>query len=69
MRLRYCEAFARYGAKLRRGQLSLCALAPDGSLVISLSEHKFTRGGRYIDRLSEGSNYRDRPGYRELAER
>jgi len=69
MRLRYCEAFARYGAKVRSGQLSLCALAPDGSLVISLSEHKFMRGGRYVDRLSEVSKYRDRAGYLELAER
>ena len=63
MKLRYCEAFARYGAKLRSGQLSVCALAPDGSLVISLSEHKFTRGGRYVDRLSEVSKYRDRASY------
>lgn len=40
--LGYAEAFARYGAKLKNVQWSVCALAPDGSLVVSLWQHHFS---------------------------
>jgi len=40
-KLGFAEAFARYGAKLRSVQWSVCAEAPDGSLVVSLWEHQF----------------------------
>ena len=39
--LAFAEAFARYGATLRNVQWSVCAEAPDGSLVVSLWEHHF----------------------------
>jgi hypothetical protein len=39
--LGYAEAFSKYGAKLKNVQWSVCAEAPDGSLVVSLWEHHF----------------------------
>ncbi len=39
--LAFAEAFARYGAKLRNVQWSVCADAPDGTLVVSLWQHHF----------------------------
>jgi len=39
--LRFAEAFSKYGAKLKNVQWSVCAEAPDGSLVVSLWEHHF----------------------------
>jgi hypothetical protein len=39
--LGYGEAFATYGAKLKNVQWSVCADAPDGSLVVSLWQHHF----------------------------
>jgi hypothetical protein len=33
------QAFARYGAKLKNPQWSMCALAPNGDLVVSLWVH------------------------------
>ena len=69
MKLRYAEAFARYGAKLRNKTWSLCAVAPDKSLVICLWACKFKRGGKYVDKLSRVSGYRTLPGYRELGEK
>jgi len=39
--LGFAEAFAEYGAKLKNVQWSVCADAPDGSLVVSLWEHHF----------------------------
>jgi hypothetical protein len=46
--LGYAEAFAKYGAKLKNVQWSICADAPDGSLVVSLWQHHFlpVRGGK-----------------------
>lgn len=41
--LGFAEAFSRYGAKLKNVQWSVCAEAPDGSLVVSLWEHNFLR--------------------------
>ena len=69
MKLRYAEAFARYGAKLRNKTWSWCAVAPDNSLVISLWAGKFKRGGKYVDNLSRVSGYRVLPGYVELGEK
>jgi hypothetical protein len=37
--LKFTDAFATYGAKLRNVQWSVCALAPNGDLVVSLWEH------------------------------
>jgi hypothetical protein len=39
--LAFAEAFAKYGAKLHNVQWSVCAVAPDGSLVVSLWRHHF----------------------------
>jgi hypothetical protein len=39
--LRFAEAFAKYGAKPKNVQWSVCADAPDGALVVSLWEHHF----------------------------
>ena len=41
--LAFAEAFAKYGAKLRNVQWSVCAAAPDGSLVVSLWSHHFEK--------------------------
>jgi hypothetical protein len=50
--LGYAEAFAKYGAKLKNVQWSVCAEAPDGSLVVSLWQHHFLppNGGAAICR-------------------
>lgn len=39
--LGFAEAFSKYGAKLKNVQWSVCADAPDGSLVVSLWQHHF----------------------------
>lgn len=41
--LAFAEAFAKYGAKLRNVQWSVCADAPDGSLVVSVWQHHFEK--------------------------
>jgi len=41
--LAFAEAFAKYGAKLKNVQWSVCAVAPDGSLVVSLWHHHFEK--------------------------
>ena len=41
--LAFAEAFSKYGAKLKNVQWSVCADAPDGSLVVSLWQHHFDR--------------------------
>jgi hypothetical protein len=38
----FAEAFSKYGAKLKNVQWSVCAEAPDGSLVVSLWQHHFS---------------------------
>lgn len=50
--LRFSEAFSKYGAKLKNVQWSVCAQAPDGSLVVSLWEHHFlsAKDGRAVCR-------------------
>ncbi|MEP7216637.1 MAG: hypothetical protein ABI782_10330 [Anaerolineaceae bacterium] len=42
-RLTISEAFARYGATLKHVNWSVSAEAPDGSLVVSLWQHHFTK--------------------------
>jgi hypothetical protein len=65
-KLGYAEAFAKYGARLRNVRWSVCAEAPDGSLVVSLWEHLFENQKgqtiRYVDDLSRWKG----PGNREL---
>lgn len=39
--LAFSEAFAKYGAKLKNVQWSVCADAPDGALVVSLWQDLF----------------------------
>ena len=67
--LGFAEAFAKYGAILRNVQWSVCAEAPDGSLVVSLWEHQFEppRDGAVIcrDSFARWSG----PGNREFRER
>lgn len=41
--LGYAEAFAKYGAKLKNVQWSVCAETPDGALVVSLWSHHFEK--------------------------
>ncbi len=54
--LSFTGAFAKYGAALPNPQWAFSAIAPDGALVISCWQHKFTipeKGLlRYSDRLS-----------------
>ena len=40
-KLGFAEAFAKYDAKLKNVNWSVCAEAPDGSLVVSLWQHHF----------------------------
>ncbi len=44
------EAFAKYGTKLKNAMWSVCAEAPDGSLVVSLWQHHFGKatGGAIV---------------------
>lgn len=42
-KLGFAEAFGKYGAKLKNVNWSVCATAPDGSLVVSLWSHHFRR--------------------------
>lgn len=67
--LRFAEAFSKYGAKLKNVQWSVCAEAPDGSLVVSLWEHHFSlpKDGRVLcrDRFDRWKG----PGNTEFRER
>jgi|SRR5215471_2461754 len=65
VKMKYTEAFARFGAKLTNPQWGLSAIAPDGTLVVALSQEKFTQGGRYVEVFSRANG----PGYRELRQR
>ena len=67
--LGFAEAFLTYGATLKNVQWSVCAEAPDGSLVVSLWEHHFLppKDGRVVcrdrfDRWAGAGNteFRDR---------
>jgi hypothetical protein len=41
--LGYAESFAKYGARLKNVNWSVCAEAPDGSLVVSFWSHHFKK--------------------------
>ena len=60
------QAFARYGAKLKNRQWSVCAFAPNGDLVVRQWNHDYTRidsnTGETTDHLSRWSGH----GNREL---
>ena len=57
--MQYVEAFARYNAKLKNPQWSVCAETPKGELVVSLWHHHFlkARGNtiRCVDKASRWS--------------
>lgn len=63
-KLNLTDAFAIYEAKLANPQWAFSAIAPDGALVISCWQHKFTTPSkgvlRYTDRLSRWK--RNTPG-------
>lgn len=67
--LAFAKAFAAYGAKLRNVQWSVCAEAPDGSLVVSLWQHHFEppKNGEVVcrDSFARWSG----PGNKEFRER
>jgi len=67
--LGFAEAFAKYGAKLRNAQWSVCAVAADGSLVVSVWSHHFDKAkdGAMVcrDSFSRWSG----PGNAELREK
>lgn len=43
--LGFAEAFAKYGAKLKNVNWSVCAEAKDGSLAVSVWQHHITKEG------------------------
>ena len=43
--LGFAEAFAKYGAKLKNVNWSVCAMGRDGSLVVSLWQHHIKKEG------------------------
>jgi len=51
--LNFTEAFARYGATLPNPQRAFSAIAPDGALVISCWQHKFTMPEKGLLRYSD----------------
>jgi hypothetical protein len=46
--LGFAEAFAKYGAKLKNVNWSVCALAKDGSLAVSVWQHHIRREGEVL---------------------
>ena len=68
--LAFAEAFAKYGAKLRNVQWSVCAVAPDGSLVVSVWRHHFRDKAKDGALVCHDSFLRwSGPGNAELRER
>jgi len=68
-KLGFGEAFAKFGAKLKNPQWSVCAEAPDGALVVSCWAHYFEKAEngviRYTDFLDRWKGH----GNNELRER
>ena len=65
--LGFAEAFAKYGAKLKNVNWSVCAEAKDGSLVVSLWQHHIKKEGNALvckDTMQRWSG----PGKNELRE-
>jgi hypothetical protein len=60
------QAFARYGAKLKNPQWSVCALAPNGDLVVSLWEHHRRKGNPGTLEFSDTVNRWSGPGNNEF---
>lgn len=66
--LGYAEAFAKYGAKLKNVNWSVCAEAKDGSLAVSVWQHHIKKDGDTLvcrDTMERWSG----PGKSELRER
>ena len=53
--LGFAEAFAKYGARLKNVNWSVCALASDGSLAVSLWQHHIKKDGNALVCRSRGS--------------
>jgi hypothetical protein len=51
--LKLADAYARYGAKIPRGQPALSAIANDGTVVISCQAPKFARTRRDVLRYED----------------
>ena len=51
--LKLADAYARYGAKIPRGQPALSAIAGDGTVVISCQAPKFARTRRDVLRYED----------------
>lgn len=51
--LKLADAYARYGAKIPRGQPALSAIAADGAVVISCRSPKFARTRRDVLRYED----------------
>jgi hypothetical protein len=51
--LKLADAYARYGAKIPRGQPALSAIASDGTVVISCQAAKFARTRRDLLRYED----------------
>ena len=51
--LKLADAYARYGAKIPRGQPALSAVAPDGTVIISCQSGKFGRTRRDLLRYED----------------
>jgi len=71
-RLGIKEAFAKYGATLHNVQWSVSAWAPDGSLVVSLWAHHYSKGpngtAEYGDSLARWSGPGNSEFRRNVAE-
>lgn len=66
--LRFAEAFAKYGARLKNVNWSVCAAANDGSLAVSVWQHHIKKVGNFLvckDTMERWSG----PGKNELRAR
>jgi hypothetical protein len=67
-RLGITAAFAQYGASLRNPQWSVSAWAPDGSLVVSLWDHHYQKGGPETMEFTGSTKRWSGPGNKEFRE-
>lgn len=68
-KLGFGEAFAKFGAKLKNPQWSVCAEAPDGALVVSCWAHYFEKAKNGVIRYTDILDRWKGPGNNELRER
>ena len=68
-KLGYADAFAKYGATLKNVQWSVCAEAPDGSLVVSLWSHHFKKQEDDAIICKDSASRWSGPGNKEFRER